>query len=97
MWGSALDSHLPLLAVTPVKGRGEREEPRAGGEGCRVLCCSQNPCAPSSLQDSWALPASSLGWSVFDPQIRTSSWFSKPFPMALDSPSEGPRRLQERR
>lgn len=50
-----------------------------------MLCCSRNP-SPSSLQDLWALPAVSLGWSVFDPQIRTSSQSSKPFPWLWTAP-----------
>lgn len=75
-----------------------REKNRGrGGEGCPAQCCSQNPCSPSSLEDLRALPATSLGWSVFDPRIRTSSWSSKLFPMAPDSPGGGPRRLQEHR
>lgn len=90
---------LPSPSTWSDSSYGERRERRTkGGLGRAVRCCAAaGTPSPSSLQDLRALPAVSLGWSVFDPQIRTSSQSSKPFPMALDSPSGGPRRLQERR
>lgn len=78
---------LPLLRVTPVKREAREKEPRAGWGGLSRAVLQRNPFPLLSLQDLWALPAVSLGWSVFDPQIRTSSQSRQPIPMALDSPS----------
>lgn len=95
--GSVQGLPSPLLRVTPVT-RGEAREKNQGqaGEGCHVLCCSRTP-LPSSLscRDLLGLCLLSLCLECLDPQIRTSSQSSKPFPMVSDSPSGGPRRLQE--
>lgn len=46
MWGSAQDSRLPLVRVTPVNERGEREEPRAGWGGLSRAVLQPEPLPP---------------------------------------------------